>query len=202
MERQALVDDFLSACHVSVLLSPREGGEAGPPMSVLDGMGAGAVPIITNIVGARSPGFLIDGRNAFFFNAGDVDGAARVIQILWQDRVRLHDMAAACREIAAQLSVGNSMAEWVAHLDRVVREVPVAPVAACTESRTQWCASYPQGRLDRLALPAALVDAVRRLFRRWPRFEDGWGEWPGTLSAVPEPHRRMFFARMIELDEG
>ena len=54
------------------------------------------------------------------------------------------------------------------------------------------------GRLDRL--PWGLAEHLRRTLRRYPDFDDGWGEWPGTLSGVSPEQEQATLAELYRLD--
>jgi hypothetical protein len=58
----------------------------------------------------------------------------------------------------------------------------------------------PGSRLERLGLSPVLADWLRRCVGRRPRFADGWGEWPGTVSAPDDATRTAMLAELSRLD--
>jgi hypothetical protein len=60
--------------------------------------------------------------------------------------------------------------------------------------------AVPAGRLDRF-LPPGATDGLRRIMRRFPRFDDGWGEWPGALSALSAAESADLLTTLRRLDQ-
>ena len=87
--------DFWKGNDVFVNLSDVE----GMPVSLLEAMSWGVVPIVTRTSGIEAT--VEDGVNGYVCGRGDVDLIFSKIQFFAQDRQRLNEMAKACRDRVA-----------------------------------------------------------------------------------------------------
>lgn len=158
-------------------------GEAFVLVAV-EGMINGCVPVVSDWPGIRSAGYM---RTGFIFPPGDVAKAADAIEKLWRDTTLLAQMSNASIEVAKEFSWTRTRRAWLAAMDDLLTRAPVIGEFPM-QSRIR------SGRLDRLPF----AETLRRLFRRFPDFENGWGEWPGTLSAAP--NGREIIAELTRLD--
>ena len=82
--------DLWASSDISVLFSEFE----GMSMSMLESMGQGCVPIVTDVSGAKEK--ITHGQTGFIANVGDVGCMARVIADLDADRARMQQISDAC----------------------------------------------------------------------------------------------------------
>jgi glycosyltransferase involved in cell wall biosynthesis len=75
---------------VSILFSEYE----GMSISMLEGMGQGCVPVVTDVSGAQEK--ITHGQTGFVVSVGDVPSMAQIIAGLDADRLRLQQMSDAC----------------------------------------------------------------------------------------------------------
>lgn len=85
-------------CEADVLLLPSYG--EGLPYSLLEGMAAGVVPVVTRV--GAIPDVVIDGVHGRFVPVGDAPAIARAIAALATDRAGLARMSEACRRRIAR----------------------------------------------------------------------------------------------------
>jgi glycosyltransferase involved in cell wall biosynthesis len=82
--------DVWSNSDVSILFSEYE----GMSISMLEGMGQGCVPVVTDVSGAQEK--VTHGQTGFVVSVGDVHSMAQIIAGLDADRLRLQQMSDAC----------------------------------------------------------------------------------------------------------
>jgi glycosyltransferase involved in cell wall biosynthesis len=128
----------------------------GLPVSLLESMGAGLVPVVSNIP-SGVPDVVDDGRHGLLPNVGDVVGFTDAIRALATDRDRLERMSGLCRrrvedgfDVRSRVKDYHSLYARYAELYR-----PLAPRA-----RLQY-----GSRLDRPWIPNGLVKLVRSSLR-------------------------------------
>jgi glycosyltransferase involved in cell wall biosynthesis len=191
---QRLQLEIYPAQDVLVSFSPSE----GCPQAIQQALAHGVVPVCSEFLGAHSLGFLRAEETALFFPVGDAAGAARQADRLAHDDAFLEEMSRAGRAEAETFPADWSMRRWLdafrITLSQPVRKAAVPSADDLAPNRTSL------SRLERLGLPAGPADALRRLLRRWPRFLDGWDEWPGTVSAVGESEKADLLAELQRLD--
>ena len=83
----------------------------GFPVSVVEAMKAGVVPLITDWKGATYE-LMIEGKTGYYFENGDVEGYAETITLLNSDRVLLNKLASNAIKKANELfdPITNSQA--------------------------------------------------------------------------------------------
>ena len=82
--------DLWANSGISILFSEYE----GMSLSMLESMGQGCVPIVTDVSGAQEK--VTHGQTGFVVSVGDVDSMAHIIAGLDADRFRLQQMSNAC----------------------------------------------------------------------------------------------------------
>jgi glycosyltransferase involved in cell wall biosynthesis len=181
VEQDRLRDEIMPQ-HDVMLITSAILGEAAPPLVALEAMAAGCVPVSSEFVGVHAPGSIRDRDTALLFECGNVDAAASRIEELFRDHALWQRLSDNSLRRARLFTLHQSQEKWDAALRTVVAEPPLKPPAS---------ANFPfsardrkAGRLDAGGLPPAITEVIRRLTRRFPSFDDGWGEWPGTV--VPE----------------
>jgi glycosyltransferase involved in cell wall biosynthesis len=192
---QRLQLEIFPAQDVLLSFSPSE----GCPQGIQQALAHGVVPICSEFLGAHSLGFLRAEETALFFPVGDAAGAARQTERLAHDDSMLEEMSRVGRAEAETFPADGSMRRWLdafrLTLSQPVRRAAVASSDDVAPNRESI------SRLERLGVPAGLADALRRLLRRWPRFLDGWDEWPGTVSTVGEAEKADMLAQLHRLDQ-
>ncbi len=179
VEHERLREEILPDHDVLLITSPVI-GEAGPPLIALEAMAAGTVPVSSEFIGVHAPGSIREGETALLFECEDVEGAASRVADLFTDAALWKRLSDGCRERAQNFTLDASLRGWEETL-RVVATAP--PLTVSRHARFPLAArDRASGRLEASALPPAAIDALRRLMRRFPRFSDGWGEWPGNVT--------------------
>jgi glycosyltransferase involved in cell wall biosynthesis len=136
----------------------------------IEGMINGCVPVVSEWPGIHDAGYM---RTGFIFPPGDITKAAAAVERLWRDPALLAKMSSESIDIASEFTWSRTRRLWLEAMDALLTRKPIL-------------GSFPMqhrvrsGRLDRFPFG----EQLRRLFRRYPDFADGWGEWPGTLSGV------------------
>jgi glycosyltransferase involved in cell wall biosynthesis len=124
----------------------------GFPVSLLEAMGAGAVPIVSHIE-SGVPDLVEPGVTGLLPAVGDIDGFAGAIAQLASNRPRLEAMSARCRAlIETEYDIRKRVAAYqalYARYDELYRPLSI-------EAKLQY-----GSRLDRAWLPNSLVRLVR-----------------------------------------
>lgn len=129
----------------------------GFPVSLLETMGAGLVPIVSNLPGGISE-VIREGVTGFRPEVGDINGFARAIERLNDDRHRLDEMGRTCRELVRErfdirerIKAYQTLFSRWRELRRERSEKPVLPYGS---------------RLDKRWIPNVLVRMYRFGSRR------------------------------------
>lgn len=141
----------------------------GNPITPREALAHGVVPVISRFTGCVAEGVFLHEQTALLFEVGDCATAARWVGRLHADpglRARLSENGRRCqREGFSEQALLDAWAgALAATLDAPARRGAPPTVAG-------------SGRLERLGLPAALVEVVRRVRPR-PFANDPGGEWP------------------------
>jgi glycosyltransferase involved in cell wall biosynthesis len=113
-----VVRQRLMELDVLVLLSDVE----GLPLALLESMGCGAVPVVTNIRSGHSE-ILKDGENGFLVGVGDISGFADRLELLARDRRRLSRMGREAWKASQEYSLEKMVASYVETFQQTVRGV-------------------------------------------------------------------------------
>lgn len=182
--RERLLADLLPAADLLFLPSATEAG----PLVPLEAMSRGVVPVVASFPGLEDLSWFRQGETARSFPCGEISRAADVVAELDANRERLGVMSRAGLELAASRSWDACEREWVL----AVEETLERPAARTSVGRSPSTPLAVAGRLEALGLPRGAAELLRRTLRRYPDFEDGWGEWPGTLALLdPEREERL-----------
>lgn len=139
--------EALAASDVQLLVS----GYEGQPISTLEAMASGVVPVVTDLPGLRE--LIRDGTNGFLLPVGDIEAFASALARLATDRERLRRMARAARESVPER----------ARMDVAVRDFSVLlDEAAQAPLPTPKPVTYPPTRMDRLYVPRFMQELKRR----------------------------------------
>ncbi|MGA2237020.1 MAG: glycosyltransferase family 4 protein [Terriglobales bacterium] len=139
--------EALAASDVQLLVS----GYEGQPISTLEAMASGVVPVVTDLPGLRE--LIRDGTNGFLLPVGDIEAFASALARLATDRERLRRMARAARESVPER----------ARMDVAVRDFSVLLAeAARAPLPTPKPVAYPPTRMDRLHVPLFMQELKRR----------------------------------------
>jgi len=164
---------------------------------LVEAMMHGVVPISSRYDGFHAEGLVIDGDNGLSFAVGDMQAAAQAIAGLADDAGTLRRMAVASKARAENYSWTRSLQRWEVALDDLLKQKPVmgqaVPVISAPASRNL---------LDRLGLPAAISDPLRRLRRaiRGPAIVGGGEEWPLFYRHHSAAHLHTIAAEIDRLD--
>jgi len=147
--------DMLASHDVFVLPTRHE----GLPVAVLEAMGAGVVPVVSNIA-SGVPDVVTDGFTGVLPTPGDVNGFADAIARLARDRALLERMSAAARQtVRTKFEVRERTAAFQSLYARYAEMYrPLAEDAALQYG----------SRLDRPWIPNPLVRLIRTTFRARP----------------------------------
>jgi glycosyltransferase involved in cell wall biosynthesis len=135
----------------------------GAPMSLIEGMAAGCVPVASRIRGVTDA-FVEHGRDGLLFPLGDCRGAARLIRQLETDEIGLRALSAAARARALRCCRQDDMAAAYAELFLRLRRDP-PPIA---ESRIfdSWTTPAGLRRPLRSRAPEPIKNLVRLIRER------------------------------------
>lgn len=173
--------------HIDVIVLFSAVGE-GTPNAIVEAMQHGCVPVIARYQGQAGERFVIDGRNGFTFEPGDLAAAAARIGQLTRDRRLLGQMSAIAKSDVANDTAERMHRDWVAIFEKTLALPQKSP-------ETDETSAPLSGRLEWLLSPKT-ADTLRQIAHRYYPHPDGWAEWPGTLTASPERVR----AIVAELD--
>jgi glycosyltransferase involved in cell wall biosynthesis len=139
--------EALAASDVQLLVS----GWEGQPISTLEAMASGVVPVVTDLPGLRE--LIRDGTSGFLLPVGDIQAFASVLATLAADRERLSRMARAAREsVPERARMDVAVRDFSVLLD----EAAEAPLPASKP------VAYPLTRMDRLHVPRFMQELKRR----------------------------------------
>jgi glycosyltransferase involved in cell wall biosynthesis len=145
---------LLKQQHVLIMLSDLE----GQPIAMLEAMGSGVVPVVTDIPALRE--VIEHGRNGFLLPVGNSQEFANMLASLAHNRGRLAQVAeAAQRHIRGTWETAVAISKLSDLLDAVVgrpdrRKTTLRPI------------SYPASRMTQLHVPHAVQGIKRRLLRQ------------------------------------
>jgi glycosyltransferase involved in cell wall biosynthesis len=138
--------EVLAASDVQLLVS----GFEGQPISTLEAMASGVVPVVTDLPGLRE--LIRDGTSGFLLPVGDIEAFASALATLAADRERLSRMARAARESVPKR----------ARMDVAIRDFSVLlDEAAGAPLPTPKPLAYPPTRMDRLHVPQFMQELKR-----------------------------------------
>ena len=154
--RGVLTNEETVACLVGhdVFVLPTR--SEGLPVSLLEAMGSGVVPVVSNIP-SGVPEIVTPGVTGFMPAVGDVDGFADAIARLATDRVRLERFSTSGRQLVVErFDIRDRVKEYQALYARYVELYrPLAPDTALQYG----------SRLDQPWIPNSLVRVVRSALR-------------------------------------
>ena len=172
--------------------------EAGP-LVMLEAMSKGVVPVSSEFIGVHSQGWLQPGESGLLFPVGDLSSAGRCIQQLSKDRQLFNRLSSNARSIASDVSLKKSNDQW----NQVLLELLKKPVVYPPSSfRSPFLQQNPSGRIERLGLSPRFANRLRQALGRKPHFQNGWEEWPGTLSSVGASARAAMLDELRRLDRA
>jgi glycosyltransferase involved in cell wall biosynthesis len=108
------VREALQQIDVLLLLSDSE----GLPLALLEAMGHGVAPIVTNLEGGLTE-VVQDGHNGFLVEVGDIKAFADRIQTLSGDRKMLTSMSRAAWEVSQDYSVEQMVRTYIAAFQEI-----------------------------------------------------------------------------------
>ncbi len=158
----AWVERFLPSIDVSLLVSEAE----GTSLSMLEAMGAGVVPAVTEVSSGVGE-WIEDGVSGVTAPIGDAEAMARRIAWLAEDRARLAELGAeAYRRVAQSQSIDRVLERYAALFDRVM-ELPTEPGAGSAGATTLepywWACCARVDALDHEPLTDELLPHLERL---------------------------------------
>jgi glycosyltransferase involved in cell wall biosynthesis len=172
---------------VLLFFSPAEGS----PNAVYEAMQNGVVPVSSRFMGSASEDILRDGGNALLFDVGDVDAAVLHLRALANDGRLLDRLSNAAASSAATFTDEDMYAAWISAIESTPRH-GVRPALKRLP---------PAGRLERLGIPAAAADFVRKVAGAGYPHQSGWEEWPGSQPASADVVARVT-PRLAEIEKG
>jgi glycosyltransferase involved in cell wall biosynthesis len=169
MPTERLYREVYPNLDVLLFFSPAEGS----PNGIYEAMQNGVVPVSSRFAGWDFEKILRDGENALLFDVGDVDRAAQQLHVLAENREVLDRMSIAARRCIMSYTDEDMYDAWIDAIESTTRHT----------RRGGPRRMQPAGRLERVGVPAAAADAIRRLLGvRFPH-GSGWEEWPGSQQA-------------------
>ena len=142
---------------------------------LVEAMMHGVVPVTSRYLGFHTEQLVRDEESGLSFPVGDMSAAADAVERLANDRVLLSRLSSACRRQArGQYTWDPCLAGWEEALKHVLT---MPTISGVPKSASRSGAS---GRLERLGVPPAIVDLLRRVRRRTlgPAVPPGGEEWP------------------------
>ena len=146
--------EVLRGQHVLLLLSEFE----GQPIVMLEGMGCGVVPVVTDITAHRE--IIVPGQDGFLVPVGDISRFVATLLLLASDRGQL--------AASAEAAWRKTLATWhssvaIAHLANLLYEVSQRPLPPQDGIAP---ISYPATRMSQLGIPHALQGVKRWVLRQ------------------------------------
>jgi glycosyltransferase involved in cell wall biosynthesis len=135
----------------------------GAPMSLIEGMAAGCVPIASQIYGVTDA-FVEHGEDGLLFPLGDCRGASRLIRQLETDDISLQDLSSAARARALRSCRQDDMAAAYAALFHRLRREP--PLIAQSQNFDLWTRPPGLRRPLRSRAPEPIKNLVRLIRER------------------------------------
>jgi len=168
--------------------------QEGSPLVLIEAMQHGVVPVSSRFLGHAAEGLLLPGLNSLTFPVGDGATAAACLKRLANDRVLLTQLAQKAKSSAMVYTMDSMKTAWTQMCSSMLWIKPRAPLGNSPGSQRIY------GRLDRLRLPTAVTDSIRRVVGK--RFDHGSGfdEWPGSLNTDGGLERRIG-KRLNEIEE-
>lgn len=171
---------------------------------LVEAMMHGVVPVCSRYDGFHAEGLVEEGRNGLSFEVGDMAAAATAIaQLAGNDALRERLSQQALKK-AAEYTWTSSLKRWQQAVEQLLKQ---EPVLGATVPKVP---SLPSGLLDRIGLPDAVSDLLRRTRRRvfGSAVAPGGEEWPlfyrhhsaGTLAEIAEQIRRLDTPRSVQPD--
>jgi hypothetical protein len=151
----------------------------------------GVVPVTSQFLGLRSEAAVVHGQTGIVFPIGDVAAAADgIAQLDATPELHKHISEAAAATASGRYSWRACIEGWRECLEEVQSLPQSAPEEVGAAANRQTA-----GRLDRLRLPAGLVDGLRRIRRKIaPAVVSGGEEWP----IFQRHHSQQRLARIAE----
>jgi len=171
MKHDALYADVFPNLDALILTSASEAFG----IVLVEAMAHGVVPVVSRYAGFRAEGLITEGVTGLAFPIGEMRDAAQLLQSLSDDDAMRRQLAAAGVARSQQYTWGRSLREWhvalltvCANEPAIGAEVPVPPAPSSS------------GLMDRLKLPEALKDSIRRMRRTVAGSvaKSGGEEWP------------------------
>jgi len=163
---------------------------------LVEAMMYGVVPVSSRYDGFYAERLVEDGHNGLSFEVGDMAGAAAAIARLADDDALRERLSQQSLMKAADYTWARSLKRWQNALDELLKQTPVqgASIPALPSPPAS-------GLLDRIGLPDAMSDLLRRARRRaiGPAVAPGGEEWPlfyrhhsdSTLAEVAAQIRKL-----------
>ncbi|WP_171187041.1 glycosyltransferase family 4 protein [Alienimonas chondri] len=168
-----------------------------------EAMRNGVVPVTSRYVGFQSEGLVVEGTHGLSFPVGDTAAAADRVAALAADRALLARLSAAgTRHADEHYSWERCLSAWEQALGTLA-EAPSRAVSAETLRRTFADRPALSGRLDRLGVPRAVTDIIRRARRTTLRaaVPPGGEEWP-LFRGGPADRRAWVQQELERLESG
>jgi glycosyltransferase involved in cell wall biosynthesis len=171
MDRQAIYREIYPRLDVLAMTSSSEAFG----IVLVEAMMHGVVPVSSRYHGFHSEGLVMEGETGLGFDVGDLAAAAGAVARLQRHPDLLASLSVAAARKGLLYSWERCMSRWQDTLEALVarpvllgKAMPPAPERAIS------------GRLERLGIPAGMIDAMRRLRRRLlgPAVQGGGEEWP------------------------
>lgn len=187
--KSQLYEEIYPNLDVLLVCSESETG----PLSTWEAMMHGVVPVTSRYLGLCAEGFIRHEENALVYPVGDDAAAAKNIERLTSDDGLFKSLSAAARSCAEQSrSVEGMVSNWATLLRAVNGEDAV-------RFRYPGEQGGGSGRLDRMGVPPAIAELIRRLAGRSFKHNSPGEEWPRNLpcdKTIAELYER----RLRELD--
>ena len=164
---------------------------------LVEAMMHGVVPVTSRYLGFHTEQLVRDEETGLSFPVGDISAAANAVERLSNDRQLRSRLAETARTaVNASHTWDRCLLRWHAALESVLVMAPNATVPNSTDRRLH------SGRLDRLGIPPATVDLVRRLRRGLigPGVPAGGEEWPLFRRHYDRRRLDQIAVRCYELD--
>jgi len=172
IDRNRLYQEIYPELDCILLTSEQEGS----PLVLIEAMQHGVVPVSSRFLGHAAEGLLSPGLNSLTFPVGDGAAAAASLKRLAHNRVLLAQLGEQAKRSVAMYTRDGMIDGWRQVCSGVLENKPRIPPKRRPGSDRIY------GRLDRLGMPAAAIDMIRRVIGK--RFDHGSGfdEWPGSLN--------------------
>ncbi|AIE74667.1 MULTISPECIES: glycosyltransferase family 4 protein [unclassified Synechocystis] len=194
LSRDTVYQEIFPNLDVLVLLSSSEAFG----IVIVEALMHGVIPVTSRYAGFYAEGLVKEHETGLSFPVGDMAQAARQILRVAEDSGLRQRLSENARIHGQQYTWENSLTSWKTALEAVMERPPLVSLSLHPLPQIPTTS----GRLDRLGVPAGVIDGVRRLRRSLigSLVPAGGEEWPLFYRHHSESLLKEISAALKELD--